>query len=264
MDVIPMLLPTMVYFRACSKTTEHICDKQHATSHRLVVFDTIKKQNLFILFAKAQFMKNWKRKWKKIWYFIWEDNSIWSWIVNIALAFILIKFIVYPGLGFLLQTSHPVVAVVSESMEHNNGFDDWWQKSSNWYINNSINKEDFDGFPLKNGFNKGDIMVLKGKKPENIEIGDVIVFWSAKKVPIIHRVVKKWQDNGMYFLQTKGDHNQDSIKTPTLDETKVSEDYIVGNAILRIPLLGYIKIWFVELVYEPVMKPIIEFILQKG
>ena len=69
-----------------------------------------------------------KKRLKKIWYFIWEDNSIWSWIVNIILAFVLIKFIVYPGLGFLLSTSHPVVAVVSESMEHNKlGFDNWWK-----------------------------------------------------------------------------------------------------------------------------------------
>ena len=70
-----------------------------------------------------------KKDLRKIWYFIWEDNSIWSWIVNVILAFVLIKFIVYPGLGFLLTTSHPVVAVVSESMEHNLRFDDWWEKN---------------------------------------------------------------------------------------------------------------------------------------
>ena len=54
--------------------------------------------------------------WGKVWYFIWHDDSVWSWIVNIILAFLLIKFIVYPGLGFLLETEYPVVAVVSGSM----------------------------------------------------------------------------------------------------------------------------------------------------
>jgi len=189
----------------------------------------------------------WKTSLKKLWYFIWEDNSFWSWIMNIILAFVLIKFIVYPGLGWLLDTSHPVVAVVSESMEHNNNFGDWWEKSGKWYDANGISKEDFSGFSLKNGFNKGDIMVLKGKNPENIKIGDVVVFWSAKRDPIIHRVVNKWHDNDVYFLQTKGDNNALPIKTPVLDETQVSEDQIVGNAVLRIPLLGYIKIWFVEI-----------------
>ncbi len=199
-------------------------------------------------------MKDWKRIWKRVWYFIWEDNSIWSWIANIALAFILIKFIVYPALGLVLQTSHPVVAVVSESMEHNSKFVGWWDKSNKWYADNGIKKDDFRKFPLKNGFNRGDIMALKGKKAENIEVGDVVVFWSAKKDPIIHRVVKKWKENGTYYFQTKGDNyrtNPLPIKNAFLDETKVSEEQIIGNAVLRIPFLGYIKIIFVEWLLEP-------------
>ena len=195
-------------------------------------------------------MKSRKITWKKIWYFIWEDDSVWSWIVNIILAFVLIKFIVYPSLGLLLQTTHPVVAVVSESMEHNNGFDDWWQMANKWYAANDIKKSDFGNFPLKNGFNKGDIMVLKGKKAEDIKVGDIIVFWSAKKDPIIHRVVKKWKDDNVYYFETKGDNyrtNPVPIQSAFLNETKTSEEQIVGNAVFRIPLLGYVKIWFVEL-----------------
>ena len=193
-------------------------------------------------------MEEWKKALKKVWLFIWEDNSIWSWIVNIVLAFVLIKFVVYPGLGFLLQTSHPVVAVVSESMEHNGNFDKWWEKSGSWYKSNSINKDDFEGFTLKNGFNKGDIMVLKGKNPEDIHIGDVIVFWSAKGDPIIHRVVKKWDENKIYYFQTKGDNNPNSIQSSSLDETRISQNLIVGSAVFRIPFLGYIKIWFVDII----------------
>ena len=195
-------------------------------------------------------MNNWKRDLKKVWHFIWEDESIWSWIVNIVLAFIIIKFLVYPGLGFLLSTSHPVVAVVSESMEHDSSFNGWWSNANKWYVANGINKEDFNSFPLKNGFNKGDIMVLKGKNANDIKIGDVTVFWSAKKDPIIHRVVKKWQENGVNYFKTKGDNyrtNPVSIKNPSLDETNITQYQIVGRAIFRIPLLGYIKIWFVEL-----------------
>mgnify|MGYP001613382031 CR=1 FL=1 len=210
-------------------------------------------------------MRKFKRSLKKLWYFIWEDNSIWSWIANVVLAFILIKFIVYTSLGFVLHTSHPVVAVVSESMEHNNGFEKWWEKSNKWYVENDIKKENFDKFPLKNGFNKGDIMTLKGKKPEKIEVGDVVVFWSAKRDPIIHRVVKKWQAGNTYYFQTKGDNyktNPTSIKSAFLDETNVSKEQIVGNAVLRIPLLGYIKIWFVEFFVEP-LKQLFS-LIQKG
>ena len=208
------------------------------------------KANLFILFAKNRIM-GWKKDLKRLWHFIWEDNSIWSWIANIALAFVLIKYVVYPGLGFLLSTSHPVVAVVSESMEHNANFDFWWEKSEKWYTSNNIQKDEFIIFPLKNGFNKGDIMVLKGKNPENIRVGDIIVFWSARKDPIIHRVVNKWRENNIYYFQTKGDNyktNPASISNMLLDETRISQGQVVGNAVLRIPFLGYIKIEFVDII----------------
>ncbi|MBI3288938.1 MAG: signal peptidase I [Elusimicrobia bacterium] len=97
-------------------------------------------------------------------------------------------------------------------------------------------------------------MVLQGKSAKDVKVGNIIVFWSAKKDPIIHRVVRKWQENGSYYFQTKGDNyktNPASIKTPFLDETRISEDKIVGSAILRIPLLGYIKIFFVEFIAKP-------------
>ena len=185
---------------------------------------------------------------KKTWWFIWEDDSIWSWIVNIILAFVLIKFIVYPGLGFLLGTNYPIVAVVSSSMEHDGSFDNWWNGQERWYLNQNISKEQFAKFNFKNGFNKGDIMILYGKKPANIEVGDVIVFKSQRPDPIIHRVVKKWKINGEYYFQTKGDHNADSIKSVGLDETNINQDMLLGNAVVRIPLLGYIKIWFAQLI----------------
>jgi signal peptidase len=90
-------------------------------------------------------------------------------------------------------------------------------------------------------------MVLVGKDAENIEIGDIIVFNGNRKDPIIHRIVKKMQDNGKIYFQTKGDNNADSIKNNLLDETNLKEDVVIGKVVLRVPLLGYIKIWFVEL-----------------
>ena len=65
-----------------------------------------------------------------IWFFIWEDDSVWSWIINIILAFVIIKFMVYPIIGLTLTTSHPIVAVVSGSMEHDGSFDDWWSSNA--------------------------------------------------------------------------------------------------------------------------------------
>ncbi|MCH8085787.1 MAG: signal peptidase I [Thaumarchaeota archaeon] len=125
-------------------------------------------------------------------------------------------------------------------------FEAWWEENKEWYMENGINKEDFETSSFRNGFNKGDIMVLVGKDAENIEVGNVIVFRSSKRDPIIHRVVKKFEDDKGIYFQTKGDNNEDSIKNDALDETNIREDVIIGKAVLRVPFLGYIKIGFVE------------------
>ena len=177
-----------------------------------------------------------KDKLKKLWRFIWEDNSIWSWLVNLILAFVLVKFIIYPGLGLLLGTGYPVVAVVSGSMEHDGGFDNWWSSQENIYNELGITKNEFKDFRFKNGFNKGDIMVLIGS--EKINIGDVIVFRGGASEPIIHRVVK------IDSLQTKGDQNTGSRN----DEIGISKDRIIGKAVIRVPYLGWVKLIFVGVI----------------
>ena len=68
-----------------------------------------------------------KSFWGKVWYLIWYEDSVASWIVNVILAFLIIKFLIYPGLGLLFGTNLPIVAVVSESMQHEGSFDEWWQ-----------------------------------------------------------------------------------------------------------------------------------------
>ena len=205
---------------------------------------------------KGKDIKIWL-KW--LWWFIWESNSIWSWILNIILAFIIIKFLVYPGLGFVFQTTHPVVAVVSGSMEHDGSFVDWWSSPAicinkkcfqkEWYENQNITKINFKSFSFKNGFNKGDIIILRGTDPKNIKQGDVIVFYGRLSDPIIHRVIKIIKKDNKYYFKTKGDHNMDQ------DNINITEEMTVGyekyektsKAVFRIPLLGYIKICFVKL-----------------
>lgn len=197
--------------------------------------------------------KKFKRGWKKVWYFIWEDDSWASWFVNVILAFLLIKFVVYPVLGLLLSTSHPIVAVVSSSMEHDGSFDDWWGSpaicdnaqctQSEFYAQLGITREEFQEFRFKNGFNRGDIMLLYGTKPEKIEVGDIIVFKAARPDPVIHRVILTSEEETGYVFTTKGDHNIGTFYF----ESYIPEENYIGRAVLRVPWLGYIKIGFVKL-----------------
>ncbi|MFC1741401.1 signal peptidase I [Nanoarchaeota archaeon] len=197
--------------------------------------------------------KKLKHYWKKTWHFIWEDDSWLSWLVNIVLAFVLIKFVVYPVLGIVLATSHPIVAVVSSSMEHDGSFDDWWESRATcgskeclqgeFYRDLGISKDEFRGFRFENGFNKGDIMVLYGTKPEKVKMGDVVVFMANRPDPIIHRVIETKKQDSQYTFTTKGDHNTATFYF----EQSVPEENYIGRAVLRIPYLGYIKIGFVNL-----------------
>jgi signal peptidase I len=190
-----------------------------------------------------------KDTWKKIWHFLWYEDSVASWVVSIALAFILIKFIIYPGLGLVFGTQFPVVAVVSNSMEHDGSFDEWWSSQEDLYLQFNITKSDFQEYPMKSGFNKGDIMILLGTDPQKLQRGDIIVYWGGKQYPIIHRIVgKDFVRDGTPYFQTKGDHNRGQIiNPPYLDETHVPSNNLLGRAVLRVPYLGWVKIWFVQL-----------------
>ena len=102
-------------------------------------------------------------------------------------------------------------------------------------------------FPFKNGFDKGDVVVLWRANSHNLEIGDILIFQGSKPQPIIHRIVKIWSKEGKYYYQTKGDHNSDTL-TGTMGETKISEGRILGKGAVRIPYLGWLKILFVDAV----------------
>lgn len=193
-------------------------------------------------------MSKLKNAFKATWHFIWEDNSIWSWIVNIILAFLIIKFLLYPGLGLALGTSHPIVAVVSGSMQHDGNFDRWWESicvdgnkktQAEIYQSYGLTKEQFNNFDFYKGFNAGDLMIIKNSEIPNL--GEVIVFQADHLVePIIHRVVK----TDTNIIKTKGDHNCGSSSF----EENVQKDKIIGKAILKIPYLGWVKIIFVKII----------------
>lgn len=194
-------------------------------------------------------MKAPKSTWQKVWHFLWYEDSVASWLVSIVLAFLLIKFLIYPALGLIFGTQFPVVAVVSNSMEHDQSFDAWWSSQEDLYLQFNITKQQFTEFPMRSGFNKGDIIILLGAKPEKLANGQIIVYWGGKEYPIIHRIVAVGQNrDGTRYFQTKGDHNLGQIVNPPyLDEHHVPADQIVGRAVLRVPYLGWVKIWFVEL-----------------
>lgn len=120
------------------------------------------------------------------------------------------SYLIYFILQIALNTSTPMVVVVSGSMEPN--------------------------------INKGDLLFLQGVDPEDIEVGDVIVYdahglWvGAPEDPIVHRVIDIIEeDNKLYFV-TKGDANNNKDKEP------VPGGRVLGKVIGRVPYVGWVKI----------------------
>lgn len=147
-------------------------------------------------------------------------------------------FIINFLMQLILQTQHPLVICVSDSMNP--------------------------------AINTGDLLLLQGKNPENIingtiegKEGDIIVYdahgvWDGwiggvPDEPIVHRVVDKWYDNytGKWMFYTKGDNEAtntnidppDSPHSPIDYKFPVPEDKILGVVIGRVPFIGYINIF---------------------
>ncbi|MFA6089095.1 MAG: signal peptidase I [Candidatus Woesearchaeota archaeon] len=224
---------------------------------------------------------------KRFWKFVWEDDSIWSWIVNIILAFVIIKFVLYPVLGLIFATSFPIVAVVSGSMEHSyapkldsfgreiimnddkvvygfcqnysvkdkssinfrqfENFDTFWNICGSWYEKRNVSYEEFRTFDFVNGFNKGDIMVLHGTKMEDVKLGDIIVFRGKLRSDPIIHRVIAIEKKEDGYHFTTKGDHNEDIFY-AIGENDTTKDNYLAKAVFKIPYLGWIKIWFTYII----------------
>ena len=191
---------------------------------------------------------------RKAWNFIWYDDSLLSWILAVAVAFVIVKLIFFPLLSAILGTSLPLVVVESGSMSHpqagffgntfatEKAFDKWWEKQAGWYVSRGFGRESFLNWPFRTGMEAGDIIIVFNAKKVNI--GDIIIFSANQKHPIIHRVinVKEEKDKERSY-STKGDNNIEQLES----EREIPSRNVLGKAVFRIPKLGWLKLGFVRL-----------------
>jgi len=169
-------------------------------------------------------------------------------IVTLLLLVVIIKFIFFPLLSLITGSALPLVVIESCSLYHGDNFDSWWELQGRWYENRDISKSEFEEFPFREGMNKGDIIFVFGRG--DYELGDIIIFQanpnSKARHPIIHRIVS------LNPIGTKGDHNPGQLvslksnNAENIDETDIPEERIIGKSVVRIPVLGWIKLVFFE------------------
>jgi len=107
--------------------------------------------------------------------------------------------------------------------------------------------EGYSMYPL---LREGDVVFAYKAPPEQIKPGHIIIFEGVGGKLIIHRVVEvKRVGDGFYYV-TKGDNNQipdimhfsSGIGIPY--ERVKGIVVSVNNAVVKIPYLGYLSIWF--------------------
>lgn len=126
-----------------------------------------------------------------------------GWVRDLGEVIIsLLIIIIVSRLIFGAQMLVPLVAVTSQSMLHHSGQDSW----RTWLMNEGIPSEKIETFPLKSGFDRGDMILVKtpdGKGEilgvefptlfSTTKLGDVVIYNRDKEhgrgEPIIHRVV---------------------------------------------------------------------------
>lgn len=125
------------------------------------------------------------------------------------------------GLAFAFDTSKPVMAVVSGSMEPT--------------------------------FYKGDLIISKGVPTETLEVGDVIVYRNPLKgIDVVHRIVDKEERGSHIYFFTKGDNN---VTNPQWDQKTmpplappIMDEWVEGKVVLVIPKVGWFKVALTEII----------------
>ncbi len=107
---------------------------------------------------------------------------------------------------------------------------------------------------MEPAFYRGDIVATENVNTYGIQefnpytdvhIGDVVVYdamWYSE--PVIHRVIDIQQINGSTYYIIKGDNNNVQDPYPVSPSQIKSKVISLGDALLVIPKIGYITLWF--------------------
>ncbi len=151
-------------------------------------------------------------------------------------------------------------------------FDEWWNEEGAWLERGvgggarhvelrsiryqdgfGITKEQFKSFPMPNGIEKGDVLVRTKTNFNELRVGDVIMYkyYTGQLIP--GRIVKIFNKDGMNYIEELSDT---SFQTNYPQNKPVSEDQIKYKVLGKIPKVGLLNMWIVELLSNFVPLPL--------
>ncbi|MFH1820959.1 MAG: hypothetical protein ABH852_00735 [Methanobacteriota archaeon] len=163
----------------------------------------------------------------------WKHRKVHG-LIEFLLMLGILYFLFTGVMTLVLRTDSYWRSVTSQSMRH---VDDYsWRQ---YYVDKGI---DPSKFPIQGGFERGDLLIVQGINSfSDVNIGDVMVLDQGSGViPLVHRVVTIWDEDGSSRFMTKGDANT----SPLSIEMSNRPEQIMGKVILVVPKLGYISLLF--------------------
>ncbi|MHA1303902.1 MAG: signal peptidase I, partial [Candidatus Heimdallarchaeaceae archaeon] len=106
-------------------------------------------------------------------------------------------------------------------------------------------------------YDQGDMFIVYKAKPENIYMGDVIVYRTdlnpyipdKNKMLIIHRVINitiiNGEDGAHYYYRVSGDNpiSNNYVDSYNMSSTLIPYEAVLGKTVLLIPKVGYLRLW---------------------
>ena len=88
----------------------------------------------------------------------------------------------------------------------------------------------------------GSLIFVKGVKPSEVQVGDVITFALSNKTPATHRVIAIDKDNQLFYTQGDANYQTDEMtgEKVYMKDPPVNFNYLIGKPVFKIPVLGYI------------------------
>jgi hypothetical protein len=141
-------------------------------------------------------------------------------------------------------------AVVSDSMSHagNPSWRVYFEnvsvrrealRNSSAPIEEKTRTYDTSKFPIQDGFSRGDLLIVKHVSASEISVGDVIIVSRRfNRIPMVHRVLAIWEDEGEIRIVTKGDHNTITISS----DLDIHPSEVIGKVVFVVPKLGWLSI----------------------
>jgi len=164
---------------------------------------------------------------------LWKNEYFKTTIVIILIVVIVFGFWYF--FQFVQNTQYPALAVASGSMCNlPESYCDGWSH------------------PFDRTLHVGDLIIVQGVNPKDIKTapypdGDIIIFRRPGIVDelIVHRAIESETVDGKRYFKTKGDGNPspDSYFGEGTWDGMISEDFVIGKVVMRIPWLGHLALF---------------------